>query len=216
MTAPTRAARRADVSGAGPTLDDAPRGRHPGASGAFALLGEVLMTGMLIAVASLPLLTLPAALAAGCRHLRRYLRADDSRLALFWRDLRDALPGGLVVGAGAAVLTAVLMLDIALAGTGALPGGDLVAVGGWIGLAVVAVAVLAAAGSWRPAGGWRAAVRAVPRTLAGDPAGAAYLVATAGFVGVVTWMLPPVLLPALGCAALAVVAIPERQRARTR
>jgi hypothetical protein len=95
-----------------------------------------------------------------------------------------------------------------------LPGGSAVAVVGWIGLAVVAVALLAAAAAWQPGGGWRGALRSVPRTLAGDIPGTLYLTATAAFVVVVTWALVPLVIPALGLAALAAVAIPERPRRR--
>ena len=106
------------------------------------------------------------------------------------------------------------MLDIDLAGSGALPGGIAIAVVGWVGLAAVAVTLLAAAGAWTPGAGWRTAVRGVPAALRADVAGALFLVATAVFVGVVTWVLVPLVIPALGCAALAVVAIPERRRRR--
>ena len=39
-----------------------------------------------------------------------------------------------------------------------------------------------------------------------------YVVATVGFLIVITWALTPLLIPGLGCAALAVVAIPGRPR----
>ena len=45
-----------------------------------------------------------------------------------------------------------------------------------------------------------------------DVPGALYLAATAAFVVIVTWALVPLVIPALGCAALAVVAVPERPR----
>jgi hypothetical protein len=223
-----RAARRADASGSGPTLEERDAPRFPGAAGAFALFGEVLMVGLLITIAGLAIVTLPAALAAGIRHLRRYVAAEASPAALFWQDVKKALPGGLVVGVVSVVLTLLLLLDIDLAGSGALPGGGVIAIVGWLGLAAVAVAVLAAAGAWEPQAsapanrgsgaepqkskGWRAAVRSIPRTVAADIPGALYLAATAFFVGVATWMLVPLVVPALGCAALAVVAIPTRRR----
>jgi hypothetical protein len=207
-----RAARRADASGSGPTLEERDAPRFPGAAGAFALFGEVLMVGLLITIAGLAIVTLPAALAAGIRHLRRYVAAEASPAALFWQDVKKALPGGLVVGVVSVVLTLLLLLDIDLAGSGALPGGGVIAIVGWLGLAAVAVAVLAAAGAWTPGNGWRAAVRSIPHTIAADIAGALYLAATAFFVGVATWMLVPLIVPALGCAALAVVAIPTRRR----
>ena len=209
-----RAARRADDSGSGPTLEERPPARFPGAKGSFALFGEVLMTGLLVAAGGLLVVTLPAALAAGIRHLRRYLNAEQSHAATFWQDWRAALPGGLVVGVVAAALTIMLVLDVDLATSGALPGGGLIWIVGWVGLVVVATALLLAAGAWAPEGGWRAAVRSIPSAVASDPIGAAYLAAAAVLAGIVTWMLIPLVIAGLGCAALAVVAAPARRGRR--
>ncbi|SFS13948.1 hypothetical protein SAMN04487846_2812 [Microbacterium sp. cf046] len=209
-----KAARRADLSGAGPVLEERAPMRFPGATGAFALFGEVLLTGLLIAVGGLLLVTLPAALAAGIRHLRRYLNAEASPQRRFWQDYLKALPGGLVVGALGLVLVLLLVLDIDLAASGALPGGVAVAAVGWLGLAAVAVTLLAAAGAWGPDAGWSGAMRGVPAALRADVTGVLFLVATAAFVCVATWMLVPLVIPALGCVALAVVAIPARRRRR--
>lgn len=209
-----RAAVRGDRSGSGPTLGDAPRLRHPGAAGAFALLGEVLLTGLLMSVVSLGVVTLPVALAAGIRHLRRYVAAEDSRYAFFWHDVRAGLLPGAAVGLVAAVVSVVLVIDIDLARSGFLPGGLVVEAVGWIGLAAVTVGLLLAAGSWHPRAGWRAAVRHVPVAARADVFGVVYLLATVGFVCVVTWALPPLFVAAIGCAALAVVAIPARPRRR--
>ncbi|KQM82684.1 hypothetical protein [Agromyces sp. Leaf222] len=210
-----RAARHAAATGSGPTRDDAAgQARFPGAKSAFGLLGEVLVIGVLIAIVSLPIITLPAALAAGVRHLRRFLRAEDSGLGWFWRDVRSALLGGTAVGAAAAVLALILVLDLDLAGSGALPGGQLIAVVGWVGLAALVLALFAASGGWTPELGWLGALKGVPAALRGDLAGAAYLLATAIFAGVVTWQLFPLVIPALGCIALAIVAVPERPRRR--
>ena len=209
-----RAARHADVSGSGPTLDEREPSRFPGAKGAFALFGEVLLTGLLITVAGLAVITLPAALAAGIRHLRRYVNAEQSHARTFWHDYRRALPGGLVVGVVAVILALVLMLDIDLAGSGLLPGGPAVAVVGWAGLAAGAVALLTAAGTWTPERGWRTALRSIPHAIAADPIGAVYLAAAAVLAGVVTWMLIPLIIAGLGCAAFAVVAVPERRGRR--
>jgi hypothetical protein len=208
-----RAARRAALSGSGPTRDGAaPAGRFPGAKSAFGLLGEVLLVGILIALVSLPVLTLPAALAAGVRHLRRFLRAEASGLEWFWRDVRAALLGSIGIGAASVVIAVVLALDIDLASTGMLPGGPVVGVIGWVGLAALVLVLFTAAGRWTPGLGWLGALRAVPGALRADPAGAAYLLATAVFAGVVTWQLAPLIIPALGCVALAIVAAPERPR----
>lgn len=180
------------------------------------MLGEVLLTGLLMGLVSIPIVTLPAALAAGIRHLRRHVAAEDSRLALFWNDVRRAVLPGAVVGAGVLVLTLLLLLDIDLARSGFLPGGVVVEIVGWAGLAVLAIVLLAAAGVWSPEGGWRAALGAVPAVVRADLFGAAYLVAAAGFAVVVTWALAPLIVPALGCVALAVVALPSRPGAPAR
>ena len=50
-----KAARRADRDGSGPTLAERPPARFPGATAKFALLGEVLMVGLLVTLVSLPL-----------------------------------------------------------------------------------------------------------------------------------------------------------------
>jgi hypothetical protein len=211
-----RAARRAALSGSGPTRDEAAATvRFPGAKSAFGLLGEVLLIGVLVAIVSLPIITLPAALAAGVRHLRRYLAADDDALTWFWRDVRASFVGGIGIGAACVVIAAVLALDVDLAGSGVLPGGAFVAIVGWLGLAALALTLFIAAGRWTPELGWLGALKGVPAAVREDPAGAAYLVATAVFAGVVTWQLIPLVIPALGCIALAIVAVPERPRRST-
>ena len=209
-----RAARRADATGSGPTLEEREPSRFPGAKGGFALFGEVLLTGMLVAAGGLAVVTLPAALAAGIRHLRRYVNAEASQARTFWQDYRRALPGGIVVGVVGVVLALLLVLDIDLAGSGALPGGPAIAVVGWAGPVATAVALLAASGSWTPERGWRGAVRSIPSAVAADPIGAVYLAAAAVLAGVVTWMLIPLIIAGLGCAAFAVVAVPARRGRR--
>ncbi|MGM7671734.1 hypothetical protein [Microbacterium sp. A93] len=209
-----RAARRAALSGSGPTRGDAQPARFPGAGAKFALFGEVLLTGLLITIVSVLVLTLPAALAAGVRHLRRFIAAEDSRLSLFWVDVKRAILPGLPLGLGATLLALVLLLDIDLARSGFLPGGSMIEVVGWVGLAAGALALLTAAGAWTPELGWRGALRAIPSVVGADIVGACYLVAAAVFVVATTWALAPLFVPAIGCAALAVVAIPERRRSR--
>ncbi|QNP55759.1 hypothetical protein [Tessaracoccus defluvii] len=207
-----RAASRAEKSGSGPVGSDWQPRVNPGAGSAFGLFAEVLLTGLLITVAGILIVTLPAALAAGMRHLRRFVSAEDSRMALFWSDLRQGVVPGLPYGLGAGVLGAVLLLDIDLARSGALPGGGVVQAIGWIGLVALCVALLIAASAWTPEVGWREAFRSVPSFVKGDLAGTGYVVATVGFLIVITWALTPLLIPGLGCAALAVVAIPGRPR----
>ncbi|MFT4156743.1 MAG: hypothetical protein QM630_02275 [Microbacterium sp.] len=206
-----RAAVRDARSGAGPTLEGFEPGSHPGAAATFTLFGEVLTTGLLMALVALPVVTLPIALASGIRHLRRFIAAEDSRVAFFWADVRAGLLRSLGIGISVTILALVLAADIELANSGALPGGAIIVVVGWVGLLVLTVALLVAAGEWEPKRGWRAAFRAVPRIVRADVVGALYVAATAVFVGVVTWMLAPLVIAGLGCSALAVVAIPARR-----
>lgn len=207
-----RAATREARSGAGPTVSGVEPGVNPGATAKFGLFGEVLTIGLMMTVVALGVVTLPIALAAGIRHLRRFVAAEDSRAGLFWEDVRAGILSSLVVGVPAAVIAAVLTIDVLVAGSGALPGGQAIAVVGWAGLLVLSVALLAAAGAWSPSLGWIGAVRAVPSVVRADAAGAAYLAAAAVFTGVVTWALAPLFIAGIGCAALAVVAVPARRR----
>lgn len=207
-----RAAAREARSGAGPVDAAFEPGAHPGATAKFGLFGEVLTAGLLIALVALPVVTLPIGLAAGVRHLRRFAAAEDSRTALFWTDVRAGAVPSLVVGVPAALIAAVLTADVVLAGWGLVPGGEAVGVVGWAGLLVLSVAILVAAGAWTPETGWPDAVRSVPGVVRADAVGALYFAATVVFVGVVSWALIPLFIPAIGCAALAVVAVPARRR----
>ncbi|MFV0286378.1 MAG: hypothetical protein ACK5IM_08360, partial [Demequina sp.] len=206
------AAAKAELDGTGPTRAGWLPHVWPGAHTGFALWGEVLLAGIMIALAALPILTAPAALAAGVRHLTRYLRGESSQWRVFWADVRSGAVGSAGIALVMAVVAGVLVVDIQLAGTGLLPAGGAIAVIGWAGLVALAVVLLAAAGQWEASAGWRAALARAVAHLRGDLGSAAYLACTAVFVGVVAWMLPPLVVPALGCAALAVVAIPARPR----
>jgi hypothetical protein len=186
--------------------------RWPGAANRFALFGEVLWVGILVVACSLPIVTLPAALAAGIRHLRRFLAAEASGVKLYLADVRRALAGGVVVGLAVVAAALVLWFDVRLAASGALPGGPVVGAVGVIGLVAVGLALVLAAARWTPELGWRPALRAIPAAAAGDPVGAAYLVVALGLTVVVTWQLPPLIVPGIGCLVFAVVATAERRR----
>jgi hypothetical protein len=208
-----RAARRDERTGAGPAREDHDPGRLPGATAKFALFGEVLFTGLLVTVLSLPLLTIPLAFAAGVRHLRRFLRGDSSTLALVGKDfapriLLRSLPAGLAF----LVVVAALTADLVLGYGGAVPGSGAVVVVGWVGLALVACTLLTAARRYDPDRGWLDAVRGCGAEWRADPASVLYLLAGVVFAGVVGWQLLPLVVPGIGCLVLAVVALPERPR----
>lgn len=189
------------------------RTRHPGAVGAFALFGEVLWTGILVALCSLPIVTAPAALAAGIRHLRRYLQARDSRVALFFTDVRAALVWrGLAVGAAATAVVGALVLQLVVVpGTG-LPGTEAVLVI-VVALMVAVLTLLGfAAASWSPSRGWRFALGMAVHRVAADPVGGLLGVVAVGLTALAAWQLPPLLVPALGCLAFALTVITARRR----
>ena len=108
------------------------------------------------------------------------------------------------------VLAIVLWLDVTLAFSGVLPGGSVVGAAGLVIAAAAVVALFTAVGRWTPGRGWRVALRQVPGAVRADPVGAAYLLATGVFAGVVTWQLLPLVIPALGCIAIAIFAVPVR------
>jgi hypothetical protein len=186
--------------------------RWPGAASRFALFGEVMWTGVLMAIVSIAIITWPAAVAAGVSHLRRFLHAEASPPSEFFRDVRRSMPGALGVGVATLVLAAVLGLDLALASTGALPGGVAV----WLTAAIVGVVVLTgavmAAGMWTPSAKWHGLVRAVPRAVIADPLAAVMTITAIALTIVVAWQFLPLIVPGLGLLAFALVTLGERRK----
>lgn len=188
--------------------------RWPGARAKFALFGEVLWTGVLMAVACVLIVTWPAAVAAGTTHLRRFLRAEATPASDFFRDVWRALPGGAVMGAASVALGALVALDLALAAGGAIPGGVPVAiVAALVGVGAL-LTVVVAASAWKPGARWAQLLRRAPRTLAADPSGAVFTVVALGLGGIITWQFLPLGIPALGLVAFALVSIAERRLVR--
>jgi hypothetical protein len=210
--ASSRKARAQAASGSGPTSSEA--GAWPGAKQRFALFGEVLLTGIIVVLISIPIVTIPLALAVGKRHLMRFLRAEGSQLALVAGDVREGFIGGVGIGCAWLAATGILLMDLLLVASGALPGG--VAVGALVVVLLAALTVLTlwVAASWTPASGWRAALRVGFASLRTDSVGSAYLLVGAGLVVLFTWMLPPLIIPALGCVCFAIAAIAVRRAAR--
>jgi hypothetical protein len=184
------------------------------ASGGFALLGEVLLTGVIIALLALPVVTLPAALAAGIRHLRRFVNDEGSRFSAVWRDARDAAAGGIAVAITALFGTAAALFAIGLAAADPTAVGTAMAIVGRLGLGVVATAVVMAAATWTPDGGWLRAVRSLRDRLDADPVAALYLFVAVVLAAVLTWQFLLLLIPSLGVVAFAAVAVESRSRAR--
>ncbi|MFC5958061.1 hypothetical protein ACFP51_27460 [Streptomyces pratens] len=199
----TRAARRAGRAAPG----ESPL------AGKFALFAECLLTGVWIALASLPLVTYPAAFAAGSRHLGRHLAHERGGLREFAADFRSALRGGWLVGLAGWAALAVVWVDVRAVRAG-LPGGELVGAVGVLALIAAAVAGLRAAVSWRPGTSWRSLCAQAARRTVLDPAGSFLIVGGLAVVVCSAWFSAPLALPVLGAVAAAAVAVEERHRHR--
>ncbi|MBN9215461.1 MAG: hypothetical protein ABS62_04435 [Microbacterium sp. SCN 70-200] len=188
--------------------------RWPGARQRFALFGEVLWVGALMALVSIPIVTWPAPVAAGSAHLRRFVHAEATPASAFFADVRAALPGGLVVGAATTALAALAGVELALLAGGVVPGALAAALVAGAAASVALTLALIAASLWSPADRWLALVRIAPRIARADVSGTAYVIVAVGLAGVVTWQFLPLVIPALGLVAFALVAIAERRLVR--
>ena len=204
------------------------RGERVAGESRFALLGETLLTGLLVLVGSLPVVTLPAALAAGSAHLRRHLGGYDTSIRTFARDWLAAVRGLWVLGVLLVVAVVVVFVNTGLTASGALPGASAVRWVTWAASAYAAVVVLRAAAAWSDDdpvlgsentgsgtapgsdGVWQLLARGAARTR-DDPAGSALLLAALVMCGVLVWMLAPLVLVTGGLLSLAVVAVETRR-----
>ncbi|MEU6804265.1 hypothetical protein [Streptomyces neyagawaensis] len=190
-----------------------PRGESPLAE-RFALFAECLLTGVWIAVAALPLVTYPAAFAAGSRHLRRRTAHVGGGLREFVADFRAALRGGWLVGLVGWAALAAVWVDVRAVRAG-IPGGPLVGAVGVLALIGAAVTVLRAAAVWEPGASWRALLGAAGRRTVLDPAGSFLVVGGLVVVACSAWFTAPLALPVLGAVAAAALAVEERYRRRS-
>ncbi|NLT53809.1 MAG: hypothetical protein GXX79_04435 [Actinomycetales bacterium] len=177
----------------------------------FELFAECLLIGVLVAVTALGVVTVLAALAAGCAQVRAVVTGRPAALADYRRRLRGALPGSR--GASAALVAGLLVLgyDALVAGSG-LPGGPVVLPAIVVLAAAVGVVVLRAVASWREGAAWRSVLLSTaPRAAVADLGGSVLLAAALGAVVVIGWQLPPLAAPSLGVLALAAVAVEDRR-----
>jgi hypothetical protein len=186
--------------------------RWPGATARFALFGEVLWVGVLCCVASLGVVTVPAAFAAGSAHLHRYLRAEDSTVPRFVTDFTAALRRGWIAGFALVVAVGVLLLDIVVANSRLLPGWQGILTAGVVLLAGALVTLAGTTARWPASRSWRLAVRVWLQDARRDPAGVLWLLAAVVLAAMVTWQLPPLIIPGIGCLVFAALATSVRER----
>ncbi|WP_320777814.1 hypothetical protein [Streptomyces sp. CRN 30] len=181
----------------------------------FAVFAECLLTGVWIAVAALPLVTYPAAFAAGARHLRRRTAHEGGGWREFVADFRSALRGGWLAGLLGWAAAAAVWVNVQAVRAG-LPGGPLVGAIALFALIGLVVAGLRAAAVWRPGDRWRSLLAEAGRRTVLDPAGSFLLVSGLAVVAVSAWVVVPFAVPVLGALTAAAVAVEERYRHRHR
>ncbi|MFC8670008.1 hypothetical protein [Streptomyces sp. NPDC057199] len=179
----------------------------------FALFAECLLTGVWIAVASLPVVTYPAAFAAGSRHLRRRAAHLGGGWREFVADYRSALRGGWLAGLAGWAAALAVWVDVQAVRAG-IPGGPVVGAVGLFALIGLVVAGLRAAAVWEPGASWRELLGAAGRRTVLDPAGSFLLVGGVAVVVCSAWFVLPLAVPVLGAVAAAALAVEERGRHR--
>lgn len=192
----------------------------------FALLSETLLLGVCLFVLGLPLVTAPAAYAAGAAHMERHVSGRPDTIASLWEDFKAALPGSWKFGLLALGAALVVGVNLLLAGSQQLPGGKAVLFATVVLAGGISVLLLRSAGLWqeeraRSAGqaastagpaAWAAAWTRAKREAAGDWIGTVLLLAALAMCLAFIWMLPPLVFIVPGALTLAVVSVQYRQR----
>lgn len=188
--------------------DDGRRG-----ASSFGLFSEMLLTGVVVAVLSVPVLTLLPALAAGTAHLHRYAAERSSTMRMLLADFATATRELWPIAVGGVVVAGVLALNAALIAAGTVPGGVPMAV------LMIALAVVAGIVCLRVAGGWwhtrlpaGQALRAAAQAAGRDIGGSALVALAVGMCVVLAWMLVPLAVLAPGLLALALLVVEQRSR----
>lgn len=184
----------------------------------FALFSETLLAGVLVLVLSIPLVTIPAAYAAGTAHLERHLNGRDDSVRGLWGLFKAALPGSWKLGITTAAAAVVILLNLLLAWVGQLPGREIVLPATLFLAAGAAILLLRTASAWsdgQPTGAtgnsmWHQALRTGKDISLRDWTGS-LLLAAAQFCAVVfVWMLAALFVVVPGTLILAAAAVKLR------
>jgi len=184
----------------------------------FALFSETLLAGLLVLVLSIPLVTLPAAYAAGIAHLERHLSGRDDSLRALWGTFRTALPGSWKLGITTAAAAVVIVLNLLLAMVGQLPGPAVVLPATLVLAAAGAVLLLRSAAAWSDFAGaspnaknaWRSALGSAQSLSLRDWTGSLLLAAALFAAVVFVWMLAALFVVVPGTLILASAAVKMR------
>jgi hypothetical protein len=184
----------------------------------FALFAETLLAGVLVLVLSIPLVTIPAAYAAGTAHLERHLNGRDDSVRGLWGLFKAALPGSWKLGITTAAAVVVIVLNLLLAWVGQLPGRGVVLPATLLLAAGAAVLLLRTASAWSDfsasgASGkdpWRQALQAGQAISLRDWTGCLLLAAALFCAVVFVWMLAALFVVVPGTLILAAAAVKLR------
>jgi len=188
-------------------------------TGRFALFTECMLTGLWFTLAAVPLVTIPAAFAAACAHLDRFLTGHPCGWRDFAADVRDGVTRSWWVALAGMGGIAVLAVDVLIASgrvgttggsTAGAPGAPLIiAVSVVLAVAMLVIGMRAAA-AWTPGADWRVLLATAARQARVDVRGDVILVGGLVVVAAVTWQLLPLFVPVVGCLAGAALAVHRR------
>ncbi|MGP3972222.1 hypothetical protein, partial [Streptomyces sp. 6N223] len=178
----------------------------------FSLFGEVVITGVMVGLLALPVVTALPALAAGTAHLRRHLTGGSVRVPDALRDFVQACRSLWRPALGFTGAALLLLWNLSLGQAGVVPGsGGVVAVSALL-IAAWAVLLLRTAVAWRPedvgdardardarepddwASAWPQLLRRAAEQTWRDPGGSVLLAFACVMCGVFVWMLLPLAL----------------------
>ena len=198
-------------------------GHEPIPVNRFALFSETLLAGVLVLVLSLPLVTIPAAYAAGTAHLERHLNGRDDSVRGLWGLFKAALPGSWKLGITTAAAAVVIILNLLLAWVGQLPGRGLVLPATLLLAGGAAIVLLRTASAWSDAAGshsagpgttgkdtWRRALATGQALALRDWTGSLLLAAALFGAVVFVWMLAALFVVVPGTLILAAAAVKLR------
>jgi len=196
----------------------APNHHEPVPVNRFALFSETLLAGVLVLVLSIPLVTIPAAYAAGIAHLERHLSGRDDSVRGLWGTFKAALPGSWKLGITTAAAAVVLVLNLLLAWVGQLPGREVVLPATLILAAGAAIVLLRTAAAWSDFVGsgadgrsaWRLALETGQALSLKDWTGSLLLAAALFGAVVFVWMLAALFVVVPGTLILAAAAVKLR------
>lgn len=184
----------------------------------FALFSETLLAGLVVLVLSIPLVTIPAAYAAGIAHLKRHLAGRDDSVRGLWSLFKEALPGSWKLGLTTAAAAVVIVLNLLLAWVGQLPGRGVVLPATLVLAAGAAIVLLRTASAWsdgQPTGAtgnnmWHQALRTGKDISLRDWTGSLLLAAALFCAVVFVWMLAALFVVVPGTLILAAAAVKLR------